>query len=174
MTTTASPARLPWRERLHIERYLLKFSWPMQDYPRKEYKQIKSELRASLVAAALDVGSEQAVTDLGSPFALADQYMRDLGRKIPRWSTGIAVAALAVSALIYLALAHTLGALDTLQALGGGEVELSVFGAQTTVHASDDAIWVQGTATWTALAVYAGVALVSFLLGARAWRVFTG
>lgn len=174
MTTTASPTRLPLRERLRIERYLLSFSWPMQDYPRKEYKQIKSELRASLVAAALDVGSDQAIKDLGSPFALADQYISGLGRKLPRWSTGAIVAGLAVSALIYLSLAYTLGALDTLEALGGGEVELSVFGASTTVHFSEHELWVQGNAAWGALAVYGGVAIVSFLLGARAWRVVTG
>ncbi len=173
MTTTA-PARLPLRDRLRIERFLLDFSWPMQDYPRKEYKQIKSELRASLVAAALDVGTERAIKDLGSPFALADQYVAGLGRKLPRWTTGGVAAGLAIGALVYLATAYTFGALDTLDALGGGEVDLSIFGFTTTAHFSDEGIWVQGTGTWAALAIYGGVALVSFALGSRFWRVFTG
>lgn len=171
MTTST---RLGLRDRLRIENYLAKFSWPMQDYPRKEYKQIKAELRASLRAATLDVGSDRAIADLGGPFALADQYIGGLGRKLPRWSTGAIAAGLAVSAMIYLALAYALGATSTLEALGGGEVELWVFGAPMQVHFSDESIWVQGTASWTAVAIYGGVALVSFALGSRFWRVFTG
>jgi len=172
MTTT--PARLPLRDRLRIERYLFDFSWPMQDYPRKEYKQIRSELRASLIAAALDVGSERAVKDLGSPFALADQYIAGLGRKLPRWNTGAIVASLAIATLVYLSLAYTVGSIDTLEALGGGEVDLSIFGFTTRVHLSDQQIWAQSTGTWVALAIYGGVALVGFALGSRFWRVFTG
>ena len=171
-TTTANPVRLSVRDRIRIERYLLGFSWPMQDYPRKEYKQIKAELRASLRAATADVGVVRAVADLGSPYALADQYISELGRKLPRWSTGITIAGLAVMLLVYLALAYTLGALHTLEAKGGGEVELSVFGVETVAHFSDAAIWVQGQITWTTVAIYGGVALIAFLLGARIWRLF--
>lgn len=171
MTTST---RLGLRDELRIENYLLKFSWPMQDYPRKEYKQIKAELRASLRAATLDVGSERAIADLGSPYALADQYISGLGRKLPRWGTGALAAGLAVSAMVYLALAYVLGATNTLEALGGGEVELWVFGAPTQVHFSDESIWAQGTASWASLAIYLGVALVSFALGSRFWRAFTG
>ncbi|NLF04014.1 MAG: hypothetical protein GX593_03240 [Actinomycetales bacterium] len=172
--TTTPVRRLTLREKMRIERYLLDFSWPMQDYPRKEYKQIKRELRASLVAATLDVGVDQAVKDLGSPFALADGYITELGRKLPRWNTGAIVASLAVATLVYLSLAYTLGSIDTLEVLGGGQVDLSVFGFTTKVHFSEQQIWVQGTGTWVALAIYGGVALVSFLLGSRFWRVFTG
>lgn len=170
MTTST---RLGLRDELRIENYLLKFSWPMQDYPRKEYKQIKAELRASLRTAAADVGTQQAIADLGSPFALADQYIGGLGRKLPRWSTGAIAAGLAVSTMVYLALAYVLGSTNTLESLGGGEVEVWLFGAPVQVHFSDDAIWVQGTATWTAFGIYAGVALVAFALGSRFWRVFT-
>lgn len=172
--TTTPPARVSLRDRLRIERYLLDFSWPMQDYPRKEYKQIRSELRASLVAATLDVGGERAVKELGSPFALADGYIAELGRKLPRWSTGAVAAGLAVATLVYLSLAYTLGSLDTLEALGGGEVDLRIFGFTTTIHFSEQQIWAQGTATWAGLAIYGGVALVSFALGSRFWRAFTG
>ncbi len=173
-TTTAPPVRrLPARDRIRIERYLLGFSWHMQDYPHKEYKQIKAELRSSLRAAALDVGIDRAVADLGSPHVLADQYIAGLGRKLPRWNTGITIAGLAVSMLVYLALAYTVGAIDTLEAKGGGEIELSVFGVETVAHFSGDAIWVQARPTWLALAIYGGVGLVAFLVGARVWRLLT-
>lgn len=168
MTTT----RLALRDRLRIEAYLLKFSWPMQDYPRKEYKQIRSELRASLRAAAADVGPQQAIADLGSPFALADQYIAGLGRKIPRWTTGAIIAGLTVGTMIYLTLAYVLGALDTLEALGGGEVDLRVFGAPVHAQFTDEMIWVEGTASWTSFAIYVGVGLVAFALGSRFWRAF--
>jgi len=172
--TTTPVRRLTVRERWRIERYLLDFSWPMQDYPRKEYRQIRRELRASLVAATLDTDVDRATEDLGSPFALADQYITGLGRKLPRWTTGAIVAALAAWTLVYLSLAYTLGSIDTLEILGGGDVSLSVFGATTHVHFSEQEISVHGAGTWTTLAIYGGVMVVSFLLGSRAWRVFTG
>ena len=165
---------LSLRDQLRIEGYLLKFSWPMQDHPRKEYKQIRSELRASLGAAAQDVGTERAIADLGSPFALADQYMSSLGRKLPRWNTGAIVAALAVGTMLYLAVAYVLGSLSTLESLGGGEAELWVFGAPVRTHLSDDGIWVEGAASWSVLGAYAAVGAVAFALGSRFWRVFSG
>jgi len=174
MTTTTTDRRLTLRERWRIERYLLDFSSPMQDYPRKEYRQIKRELRASLVAATLDVGVDQAVKDLGSARALADGYISELGRRLPRWETGAIIATLVIGAFVYLTFSYSLGALDTLEALGGGEVDLSVLGVATKVHFSEESVSLSSTLSGLGAAIWGGAALVAFALGSRFWRVFTG
>jgi len=165
-----STRRPTLRERARIARYLLDFSVPMQDYPRAEYRQIRRELRASLLAATLDVGVDQAIADLGSPRSLAEGYLAELGRRLPRWTTGAIAAALVLGALAYLTLAFTLGSLATLQAVGGGEVDLAVLGVATTVHHDQDGSWASGTLGWAGFALWGGLALLAFALGSRCWR----
>ena len=171
--TTTTDRQLSVRERARIERYLLDFSYPMQDYPRKEYRQVKRELRASLVAATQDVGVDQAIKDLGSARALADGYISELGRRLPRWGTGAVVAALVIGAFMYLTLAYSLGAIDTLEALGGGQVDLSVLGVDTTAHVDEDSLWMSSRLTGLGAALWGGAALLAFALGSRFWRVLT-
>ena len=166
--------RLPLRDRLRIEAYLAKFAWPMQDYPHREYKQIKAELRASLRTAAADVGTKRAIADLGSPFALADQYRENLGRKLPRWTAGGVAAALTVGALVYLAMAYVLGSLSTLEATGASEAEIWLYGSPMRVVHSEDLIGVESTVSWASLSIYAGAGAIAFLLASRFWRAFGG
>jgi len=158
------------RDTLVRERYLLRFSWAMQDFPK--YKSIVRELRTELTATAGEVGMRQAVADLGHPHALADGYLSGLGRPVPRWTTGAVWGALMVGAVVYLGAAYAIGTLDTLGQLGGGTVEREFLGATTTFTNDDDAISVSSTITWQVLVFYACVFTVPFLLGARVWRVW--
>lgn len=170
-TTGRATARLTLRDKLALDLYLARFSWSMQDYPGKEEKRIRRELRAEILAAAADVGMERALADLGHPYALADGYKATRDRRLPRWATGAVAAGVAVGMLLYLTIAYAFGALDTLAALGGGTVTLDVLGTPSTFEASDGGISMTTGLGWEGLAVYAGVALVAFLLWSRAWRV---
>jgi hypothetical protein len=160
------------RDTLVRERYLLRLDWAMQDYPK--HKPVVRELRTELTATASEVGMRQAVADLGHPRALADAYLSELGRPVPRWSTGAVWGALAVAAVAYLVVAYAIGTLDTLGQLGGGTVERVFLGATTTFTNEDDALSVTSTFTWQALVFYACVFTVPFLLGARVWRAWSG
>ncbi|MBO9554211.1 hypothetical protein [Cellulomonas sp.] len=162
---------LPLRDRLVRERYLLRFSWAMQDYPKNG--RIVRELRTELTATAAEVGMARAVAGLGHPRVLAEQYVAELGRRVPRWGTGGVWGALAVSALVWLSWAYAAGTLDTLAAMGGGTVEHTAFGATTTyTRTADGAVSVGTVATWRLAVVYLVVFLVPYLVGARVWRAW--
>lgn len=158
------------RDTLVRELYLTRFSWAMQDYPK--YKTIVRELRTELTATAAEVGMRQAVADLGHPRVLADGYLSELGRPVPRWTTGAVWGALAVGAVAYLAVAYGIGTLDTIGQMGGGTLERVFLGATTTFTNDDDALSVASTLTWQVLVFYACVFTVPFLLGARVWRAW--
>ncbi|WP_024287013.1 hypothetical protein [Cellulomonas sp. KRMCY2] len=158
------------RDLLARERYLFRFSWTMQDYPRREYKRIRRELRAEVTAAAADVGMAAALADLGHPMVLGERYIAELGRRLPRWTTGIVAAALAVAVVIYLFTAYAVGTLDTLEALGGGAVTRYPFGSETTFTFTGQEISVRSSTSWQWAALYVGVAAVAFVTGSRLWR----
>ena len=84
MTPTATSPT----DRARREWFLIRFSWHMQDFPQKQYRQIKRDLRQELTTAGADVGMRHAVADLGRPRTLADGYIAELGRPVPRWTTG--------------------------------------------------------------------------------------
>ena len=158
------------RDTLVRERYLLRFDWAMQDFPK--YQPIVRELRTELTATASEVGMRQAVADLGHPRVLADAYLSGLGRPVPRWTTGAVWGALAVGAVVFLALAYGIGTLETIGQMGGGTVERVFLGATTTFTNDDGEISFRSTLTWQALVFYACVFTVPFLLGARVWRAW--
>ena len=160
----------PLRDTLVRERYLLQFSWALQDFPK--YKQVVRDLRTELTAAASQVGMRQAVADLGHPRVLADGYLSGLDRPVPRWTTGAVWGSLAVGAVVYLAAAYAMGTLDTLEQLGGGTAERVVLGAGVTFTNDDQALEVVSTLSWRVLAFYVGVFTVPFLLGSRVWRAW--
>ena len=156
------------RDTLVRERYLLRFDWAMQDFPK--HKTVVRELRTELTAAASEVGMRQAVADLGHPRVLADGYLSELGRPVPRWTTGAVWGGLAVGAVVYLVMAYTFGTLDTLDQLGGGTIEREFLGATAVFTSTDGGISAGTTLTWQSLVFFAAVFTVPFLLGSRAWR----
>ncbi|NCT89639.1 hypothetical protein GXB85_01525 [Cellulomonas sp. APG4] len=166
---TAAPALA---DRLRREWYLARLDWAMQDYPRREFRRIRADLRAELAPAAAEVGMRQALADLGHPRTLAERYTAELGRKLPRWTAGTVVAGVAVGVVAYLTFAYAFGSLDTLEALGGGSVTLHPLGGEVVLTHTDDEISVQSSGSWGWLTLYAGVAVVSFALGSRLWRAF--
>ena len=168
MTPTATSPT----DRARREWFLIRFSWHMQDFPQKQYRQIKRDLRRELTTAGADVGMRHAVADLGRPRALADGYIAELGRPVPRWTTGAVAAGLVIGFIVYLGVAYGIGTIDTLEAMGGGTVTTYPFGAETTFTYTADEISVQTQLNAAGASFLLGVAAVAFTLGSRLWRAF--
>jgi len=167
-----TPTATSLTDRARREWFLFRFSWHMQDFPQKQYRQIKGDLRRELTTAGVDVGMRHAVADLGRPRTLADGYIAELGRPVPRLATGAVAAALTVGLILYLALAYALGTDNTLEALGGGSVTTYPFGAATTFTHTAQEISLETHPSLAGLAFVVGSALVAFILGSRLWRAF--
>jgi hypothetical protein len=157
-------------DRLRRDWFFVRFSWYMQDYPGREYRRIRQELRAEITAAAADVGMVAALHDLGHPRVLADGYKAELPKRLPRFVTGAVAAALTVGAIAYLHLAYTLGVIETLESVGGGSFTSGPFGTVTSVTVADDGIAMLVTPTMTSWLVNVGLGLAAFVLGSRLWR----
>ncbi|MCL3859978.1 hypothetical protein [Actinotalea sp. K2] len=168
MTTTT----LTLTDRLHARWYLTRFGWAMQDYPGRQTRQIRRELHADLVLAAQDVGMAQALRDLGHPVVLAERYIAELGRRLPRKTTGAVAAALAMGLILYLSTAYAIGTLDTLEAMGGGSITTYPLGAETVFTHTEDELSVSSSLTWQWALLYVGAGVVAFLGGSRIWRAF--
>lgn len=166
--TTAAPSRA---DRLRLGWYLQRLSWALEDYPRRERRAALRQVREDTTAAAGDVGMRTAIEELGHPRALAERYMAQLDRPLPRWTSGAVAAALAVGALLYLGMAYGLGTMHTLEALGGGTVTTRPLGAEVVFTALDDEFSVEWTMTWPGLLVVVAVGAVAFALASRVWRV---
>ena len=161
-------------DRVRREWYLARFAWHMQDFPQRQYRQIKRDLRRELTTAAADVGMPQAVAGLGTPRHLAEQYTAELGRPVPRLATGAVAAAVTIGLILYLGLAYALGTQDTLEALGGGSVTTYPFGAETTFTNTAQEISLETNPSLAGTAFVLGAAFVAFTLGSRLWRFGTG
>ena len=160
------------RDRAALTTYLTRLSWAMQDYPAREWRDLRRALRADTLAAAADVGMSRALADLGHPRVLAESYLAQRPGRLPRWTAGTVAAGVTVLVLFYLAATYTFGTLDTLEQLGGGEVTRHPFGRPVTFSATPDALGVSGdVGPLVLLALGAGA--VAWLLGARVWRLWT-
>lgn len=170
--TTSTTADLRRTDRLRRDWYLLRLEWALQDYPHKALSRLKRDLRTELTLAAQDVGMRRAVADLGHPRALAERYVDELGRRLPRWTAGALAAGLVLGVLAYLFLAYSMGTLDTLAELGGGSVTRYPFGAETTWSSTEVGGISVATRPSVAGTVFVlGVTVVAFVLGARVWRL---
>lgn len=157
-------------DRLQRDWFLTRFAWQMQDYPQRQHRAIKADLRRELDATAAEIGMRNAIRGLGRPAALAERYREELDRPVPRWATGAAWAAIAIMTLVVVSIAYARGALDALDALGGGSFTGDVLGTRTVITSTTEATSVESTATPLSATVFLGTGLVTFVLTARAWR----
>ena len=100
MTMPGTPTRT---DRRALRRYLARFSWATQDFLGSPLRRIRADLRRDTLAAADDVGMDQALADLGDPDALAERYTEEHGRRGPRGArraVRLAAAAVAVAAVV--------------------------------------------------------------------------
>ncbi|GGC10261.1 HAAS signaling domain-containing protein [Cellulomonas carbonis] len=158
-------------DRIRLEWYLARLSWALQDYPGRRRREVIRQLRSDTLAAAAEVGMAEALRDLGHPVALAEGYVTELGRRLPRYTSGAVAAALAVGALVYLSLAYAAGTIDTLEALGGGSVTTHPLGGEVTFTALDGELSVASSLSWQGGLLHAAVGAVAFVLVGRLWRL---
>lgn len=157
---------------LRRETTLARFSWAVQDHP--DSRELTRELRRELKATASDVGWRRALSDLGSPRTLAQGYLDELPRPVPRWSAGAVWGGIALAFALYTAMAYAFGTLDTLSELAGTEalsVHRQFLGADFTYTGGPDELAMTGSFGWAWVAVHLAVFVIPFALGARIWRL---
>ncbi|MCK6209935.1 hypothetical protein KZX45_05200 [Georgenia sp. EYE_87] len=166
-TATVVP-RPGLRDRLRRDRYLLSLVlWLDDDYPSAQRRALVAQLRGELDAAAADTSMREAVRSLGPARRLAAEYSELLDPARPRWGLGAA----AVSAWLLLCLAAAAvfaSALWQVAPAGGVEgVTARLLWAELTVvrTAQESSVAAASGFPWTLL-----VALVVFVVAARAWR----
>lgn len=169
-TTHAATAQ-PRRDRARLEWYLQRLSWALQDYPGRQRRAVVRQVRADTLAAAADVGMSAALRDLGHPVALAEGYIAEAGRRLPRYTSGAVAAGLAVGALLYLSLAYAAGTIDTLEAMGGGSITTYPLGGEVTFTALEDELSVVSDLSWQGAALHVAVGTAAFVLAGRLWRL---
>lgn len=143
---------------------------------RKHRKSLRQELRANLKDAAADVGVTQALFNIGSAKQLA-YAMTPEATKRPRWSMGLMWATIAFSAtvfgLMYTAATFTAG-VDAAGVVGetAHGFVFPWFGVDFMSRIEPDRGGLSvgaGNAQWYLL----GAPLLTFVLTARPWRMFT-
>lgn len=155
---------------LHRTWFLTRFAWHMQDYPQRNYRGIRDDLRRELDGAATEIGMRSAVRALGRPAALARSYEDQLDRPTPRWGTGAAAAGLVVGLVVLLGTVYAIGALDALDAVGGGTATIHAFGGAAVYTAGEHGLSVETTIGLPATLTVGSLAIATMLLAARAWR----
>lgn len=158
-------------DQLRRDWFRARFSWYMQDYPGREYRRIRRELRHELAGKDPDRTLGEVLDDLGHPRVLAGGYKAELPKHLPRYVTGAVAAGLTIGALAYLHLAYSLGAIGALESVGGGSFTSAPFGVVTTVTASDNRFEMELAPTGATWLINLGFGLVAFVLGSRLWRV---
>lgn len=156
---------------LRRELFLNRFSWHAQDYPR--YVTVKRELRREVTAAAADTGMATAIASFGDPRQLASDYLANLERPYPRWSSGVWWAGAGLYTITFLGIAYALGVNDALEGSGGGTLSAVVFGTPVLFTHTAEQLSAEFQFTWASLGWFLVATVPLFLLGARVWRLWS-
>lgn len=151
-------------------RYLTMVELLLDQIPGKRRRAILGELRTNIDEAAAHGTMSQALTDLGTPRALARGYLDVEPAGRPNWTAGALAAGVVVAAWLFGTLLYTVGMFDALQSTGGGTADGSVFGVQVHTEASAGGFGAEFDGfSWPVLVAV----VLTFAITARAWRVFT-
>ena len=153
------------------EWYMTRLDWSLREIPSKESRKIRKDLRRSLRDSAGEIGMVPALSDLGSPAALAEQYTTDVDREGPRWTTGAIAAVLTMGVIVYMFQAYAFGVMDTLVDTGGGTRTVSFWGSETIFVGTSSEYSMATTNVLPAVAVLVAIGAVVFLLFSRIWRL---
>lgn len=165
---------LGFRDGLRAVVYLTQYDAALEYHGlrRRELRARVDEIRANLAEAAAVDGVAAALARLGTPRALASEVAGV--RMAPSWMRGVLWmgAGLAVGLVaIAMSLSAFLGAVDSLAAPGDTATWSSFFVTMTaTREAGDEAARFAIELPLVTIALL----LVPFLVGARAWRLWTG
>lgn len=170
------PATLTWTDRLRIERLLWTLDTYLQSLPGRSRRAVRRELRTNLTASAAQVGTAEAIRQLGNPHHLAAEYLdaeyagrpRPQLRKAVFWTLAVEIVILWTTLVAHAAFVDGAGAAnplltgtltwDSLRLLGVGGDVTYVDGQVETLG-----IWVN---QWLLLHL-----LAAFVIGGRLWRL---
>jgi hypothetical protein len=171
---------LPLSDRIRLERAIWTLDTLIQFVPGKARKAIRTELRANLRAAAIEVGAAKAVSDLGNLRRLALEYLSleyGEGRPRPTWLKATFWACASAFLLEFLTFAGLDGYAAGVEAAAPHPLGtytwhgMLLFGGNGFVTYTDHgqtAIGIEGS-SWSILA-WLAIPLVAALLGGRMWR----
>ncbi|MEO7129972.1 MAG: hypothetical protein ABIZ07_01170 [Dermatophilaceae bacterium] len=153
------------------ESYLTRLDWGLRNLPSRESRQILRDLRRDVTATAADIGMRPALSDLGTPVVLAEQYTAGIDPEGPRYGSGAIAAGATGSAIVFLLLAYAIGSGQTLAAMGGGVREVTLWGSQIILTSRADVDSLEIANVLPLLLVILAISAVSFVLFARIWRL---
>lgn len=141
-------------------------------------KELRRELRANLRAASSDVGTTQALLNVGSAKQLAREATDGEYQRRPQWSRAGFYAALALGAVVLVTLYTATTFTAGVEAAGtvGQEVTGSVFpwlGVEFMARIEEGRGGIAAGAAGSGWLVL-GLPLLVFVLTARPWRLVTG
>ena len=156
-------------DRVRLDLYLLRLDWHLEAGLRgRDRKSAVRSLREELVADPR--GLVPALTDLGSPSALAARYADD-GPPRPLWSLGVITASAALLTWWTVFLCFTGGMLAAVNDLAPAEATSTFALVQVGAFSGPEGIGISWTSGVAWLLVPTAVVLLAFLLGSRSWRL---
>lgn len=168
---SAEAPRRSFRDRLRTETYLTRLDWHLEGVlAGKDRRATVRELRGTLASDPRDTAT--TLSDLGPPHGLAQRYAEQ-GTRRPLWSMGIIAAGGTLLVYWTVFLSFAFGMLAVVDSSEQREAQASLFFVDITAYSTSEAFGVGLTTGWAWIIVPAALALASFLLGARFWRVFT-
>lgn len=166
--TAATPHR-SFRDGIRTSWYLTRLEWHLEGLvPGRDRKATLRELRQALAADPRDTTA--AIADLGTPRTLAWHYAQESPLR-PLWSVGAAVAALTLFVYWLAFLLFTFGMLAAVDSNAPAEAHATFLFVDVEAFSLPDAVGIGWTSSWNWLLVPGVLVAVSFLLGARSWRI---
>lgn len=166
--TAGLPVR-SFRDRVRTGWYLMRLDWHLEGLlPGRERKATLLELRGALATDPRETTA--ALSDLGAPRILARQYAEESPRR-PLWSIGAVIAGLALVVYWTSFLLFAFGMLAAVDFNAPAQAHAMFLFVQVEAFSSPDTIGIGWSSNWQWLLVPCVITAVSFLLGARIWRL---
>lgn len=153
------------------EWYMTRLDWGLRNLPSKHSRQIQRDLRRDVTATAADVGMRDALSDLGAPETLAEQYASSVDLEGPRYFSGAVAAGATICIVVFLLLAYAIGTLDTLYAMSGGTRTANLWGSEMVFVSTGEVTSFEITNILPMILVLLATSAISFLLFSRLWRL---
>lgn len=156
--------------RLRTETYLARVDWHLEAVMNGKHRRSTiRELRQAILSDPR--GIDVSLDDLGSPKSLARQYGDDEDLQ-PLWSIGVISAGSMLLAYWVLFLTFAFGMLAATDSSTPMKAHAEFLFVDVTTFSTAEAVGIEWTSGWAWLIVPAIIGVVSFLLGARCWRLF--
>lgn len=167
MSTSTAP-RPTWPDRLRREIYLGRVAVWLDDFPAREQRTLRAQLRSDIDAAAADTSMATALASLGAPRALAREYLAGLPGDRPRWNAGMLWVCSWLLLCLFTFAVFSAALLQAADAAGPDGVTARLLWTEVTAVDTPETT----SLAWTSTAPWVlAVAVLAFVLGSRLWRL---